>query len=75
MSRKNKQTVALVITLKTLKEDGSNSQISISKLTRRAAKRVYKKLLYRWKHYKVVDIPLFAIAVAADIIDHITINF
>lgn len=71
MNKKKEQVV--IITFKTLDEDGVKDQISISELKPRLAKRVYKKLLYRWKHYKVVDIPLFAIAVAADDIDHIAL--
>jgi len=64
----------VVITFKTAIKDGrAANQISIERLKPRSAKRVYKKLLYRWKHYKVVDVPLFAIAVAADNINTITI--
>jgi hypothetical protein len=68
-----KEERAVLITFKTLNKDGEYDQLSISELKPRLAKRVYKKLLYRWKHYKVVDIPLFAIAVAADDINNIAI--
>lgn len=71
MNKKKEQVV--IIVFKTLAEDGTNEQMSITELKPHSAKRVYKKLLYRWKHYKVVDVPLFAIAVAADTIDHIAL--
>lgn len=66
--------MTITIQLKTFKEDGNREQFYINKLKKGLAKRIYCKLIYRWNHYKVVDMPLFCMAIAADEIHNISIS-
>lgn len=69
MDKKQKQTIVI-----NFKPNSRNDNITISKLKPRLAKKIYRSLIHQWKHYKAVDIPLYALAVAADNISHIAIT-
>jgi hypothetical protein len=65
-----KQEFEIVINFKSNK----HQNISIIDLSLRSAKKFYKRLIYQWKHYKAVEIPLYALTVAADTIFYISIR-
>ena len=69
MDKKQKRTIVI-----NFKPNSGNDNMTISKLKPKLAKIFYKRLIHQWKHYKAVDIPLYAFAVAADNISYIAIT-
>lgn len=65
-----KQELEIVINFKS----NEHENISIINLSLRSAKKFYKRLIYQWKHYKAVEIPRYALTVAADTIFYISIR-
>lgn len=71
MNKKEKQKRTIAIYFKL---NSGTDNITISDLRPKLAKKAYRNLVYQWRHYKAVSIPLYAFAVAADNISYITIT-